>query len=79
MPGRFVDETARRIGVAVGEGDIGFDVEDGRSVAQVGAEHMNNRAVIGELDAIDFDAGQPNGVGAEWASGCEHSHAFGPA
>ena len=76
MPGRFVDETARRIGVAVGEGNIGFDVKDGRSIAQVGAQHMDNRAVVGELDVVDFDAGQSNGVGAEWASGCEHSHAL---
>ena len=56
--------------VAVGEGNIGLDVKDGRSVAQVGAQHVNNRAVVGELDrVVDFDAGQSNGVGAEWTSG----------
>ncbi len=48
LPRRLVDETAF-VGVAVGKGNVRLYVEDRRTIAQIGAQNMNDRTVFGEL------------------------------
>ena len=75
-PRHRVDEAARRIGVAVGEKNVGLDVEDGRAVAQIGSEHVDDGTGVGKLHAIDFHARKPDGVRAKRTTGGEHAHAL---
>ena len=52
LPRCFVDEAALCGGVAVGKGNVGFYVEDRRTIAKIGAQNMNDRTVFGELYAL---------------------------
>ena len=50
--------------VAIAVGNIGFDVENGRAVHQIGATHMQHRSVLlGMLDAQQFHTGKPQVIG----------------
>ena len=69
-------EAGRGIRVAVGVWDIRFDVVDGGAVHQVGPAHQQHRANVRPvLDALQFYAGKPQGVGPERRAGGEHAHA----
>ena len=52
LPRRLVDETALCVGVAVGKGNVRLYVEDRRTIAQIGAQNMNDRTVFGEFYAL---------------------------
>lgn len=52
LPRCFVDEAALRVGVAIGKGNVGLYIENRRTIAQIGARNMNNRAVFSELYAL---------------------------
>ena len=68
-------ETCRGIRVAVGVGDIGFDVVDGGAVHQVGAPHDEDGADVGPvLDGLQPDAGQAQRVGPEGGAGGKDAH-----
>ena len=51
--------------MAVGERDIGLDVVDGRTVAQVGAENVDDGAFFRQLDTLELDAGEADGIRPE--------------
>ncbi len=52
LPRRLVDETALCVGVAVGKGNVRLYVEDRRTIAQIGAQNMNDRTVFSEFYAL---------------------------
>ena len=79
MPGRVFDPSAAGVWVAVGERDVGLDVVDGRAVAQVRAQHVDDGAGVHELHAVEFHARQSDGIRAERAACGEHAHALGAA
>ena len=55
-----VCEAAGGIGVTIGIGDVGLDVENGRSVHQVRTAYVHDRAEFcGMLNAQQFHAGKP--------------------
>ena len=64
------------IRLAVAVGDIGLDVENRRPIHQVGAAHMQHRAVFfGVLRPNQPDAGEPQIVGAEGRACGKYAHA----
>ena len=68
-------ETCGGIRVAVGVGDIGFDVVDGGAVHQVGAPHDEDGADVGSvLDGFQLDAGQSQRIGPEGRAGGKYAH-----
>lgn len=62
LPRSILNPAARCIRVTVRKRNVGLNVVDGRAVAQVGPQHMNDGAIIGELDTIELDAGKPDGI-----------------
>ena len=61
--------------MAVGVGDIGFDVVDGGAVHQVGTPHDEDGADVGPvLDGLQPDAGQAQRVGPEGGAGGKDAH-----
>lgn len=79
VPRGALDPAARGVGMAVREGDVGLDVVDGRAVAQVRGEHVNLRAGVGQLDAVELHAREAQRVRAEGAPRREHAAALGAA
>ena len=79
LPRSILDPASGRIRVAVRKRNVGLDVVDGRTVAQVGPQHMDDGAIVGELDTIKLDAGEPDGIRAKRTARGKHSHTFGSA
>ena len=75
-PRVLVSPAPVRVGMAIGEGDVGLDVEDGRAVAQVGAAHVDDGAFRRALDALELHAAQTQGIRAEGAARGEHADAL---
>ena len=60
--------------LAIGIGDIGLDVEDGRAVHQVSPGYMDHRAILGSFFYPQKpNAGKPQIVGSERGAGSEHA------
>ena len=76
MPGRLVNEATCCFGVAIGKGDVGLDVEDGRVVAQIGSQNVDDRTVFGVLNVVELYAGESQRVRAEGAARCKDTHAL---
>lgn len=73
---RFLGKAVQRIGVGVGERQVGLDVVYGRSAEHVGTADVDD----GTLRRIQFDAlnpyaRQPDGIWPERRAGGEDSHA----
>ena len=79
LPRRVFNPAAGRIRVTVGKRNVGLDIVDGRAVAQVGPQHMDDGAIVSELDTIELDAGEPNGIRAKRTARGKHAHALGSA
>ncbi len=60
--------------MAVGKGNVGLDVIDGRAIAQVSAPNMDDGAALGKLNALQLHAGKANGVGPKRAARGEYAH-----
>lgn len=76
LPGVLLDEAADGVGMAVGEGDVGFDVVDRRAIAQVRPEDVDDRALVRELDVVEFHAGEADGIGSEGTACGKQAHAL---
>ena len=71
-PGRF------RVGIGVGE--VGFQVQDGGAVQEIGPQHMDHRPQFRVLlHTVNLHAGKADGVGTEGGPGGKHPHAGVPA
>ena len=57
--------------------ETGLDVINGRAVAQVGPQYMDDRAIIGELNTAELDAGEPDGIRAKRTACGKHAHTLG--
>ena len=79
LPWRAVDPTARGIGMAVGEGDVGLDVENRRAVAQVRGEHVDHGGAVDDFDAVELHAGQTDGIGPKGAARGKDATTLGAA
>ena len=79
LPRSILNPAAGRIRVTVRKRNVGLNVVDGRAVAQIGPQHMDDGAIVGELDAIELDAGKPNGIRAKRTARGKHAHALGSA
>ena len=77
LPRRILNPAAGRIRVAVRKRNVGLDIVDGRAVAQVRSQHMDDGAVVGKLDTIELDAGKTDGIGAKRAARGKYAHALG--
>ena len=63
LPWHIFNPAAGRIRVAVRKRNVGLDVVDGRAVAQIGSQHMDDGTVVGKLDTIELDADKTVGLG----------------
>ena len=77
LPRSILNPTAGRIRVTVGKWNVGLNVVDGRTVAQVGPQHMDDRTIVGELDTIELDAGKTDGIRAKRTARGKYAHALG--
>ena len=77
LPRRAFNSAARCIRVAVGKRNVGLNVVDGRAVAQVAPQHMDDRTIVGELNTIELDAGETDGIRAKRAARGKYAHALG--
>ena len=69
-------KAARRLGMRIGVGEIGLDVEDRRTVHQIRARNMQHRPLgRAVFDAVQADRGQADGVRPEGRAGREHADA----
>ena len=71
MPGCVLDPSSRGLRMAVREGNIGLDVINGRAVAQVRSQHVNDGALRRQLHMIKLYAGKTYRIGTERASRSE--------
>ena len=55
---RGVDEPPVACGMAVGEGDVGLDVEIGAAITQVRGEHVDSGGAVDDFDAVKLHAGR---------------------
>ena len=65
--------------MAIGKGDVGLDVEDWRTVAQVCAKHVDDGPGLVVLYAIDFHAGETYRIGPKGAARGKNAYALGAA
>ena len=65
--------------MAIGKGNVGFDVENRRPVAQVCAKHVDDGPGLAVLNAIDFHAGETYRIGPKGAARGKNAYAFGAA
>ena len=79
LPRSIPNPAARRIRVTVGKWNVRLDIVDGRAIAQVGPQHMDDGAIVGELDTIKLDAGEPDGIRAKRTARGKDAHTLGPA
>ena len=79
LPRRILNPAARCIRVAVRKRNVGLNVVDGRAVAQIGSQHMNDGTVVGKLHAVELDAGETDRIRAKRTACGKHAHALGPA
>ena len=77
LPWHIFNPAAGRIRVAVRKRNVGLDVVDGRAVAQIGSQHMDDGAVVGKLDTIELDADKTDGIGAKRTARGKSAHALG--
>ena len=76
-PQGILNPAAGHIRMAVRKRNVGLDVIDGRAVAQVGPQHMDDGTVVGKLDTIELDAGETDGIGAKRTARGKYAHALG--
>ena len=75
FPRRDSGEAPQGFRVAVGVGNVGLDVQNGRSVHQIGAQDPQHGAPVRRpLHSRQLYAGEGNGVGPEGRAGGEHAH-----
>ena len=77
LPRVVLDPAARCVRMTVRKRNVGLDVVDRRAVAKVGAQHMDDGTVVGELNAIELYTGKADGIGAKRATCGKHAHALG--
>ena len=61
--------------LAVGIGNVGFDVKDGSAVHQVRAAHLQHQALRPLLHRQQLHAAEPQGIGPEGRAGGKDAHA----
>lgn len=77
LPRRILNPAAGRVRVTVRKRNVGLDVIDGRAVAQVDPQHMDDGAVVGKLNTIELDADKTDGIGAKRTARGKYAHALG--
>lgn len=77
LPWHIFNPAAGLIQVAVRKRNVGLDVIDGRAVAQVDPQHMDDGGVVGKLNTIELAAGETDGIGAKRAARGKYAHALG--
>ena len=79
LPRGVFDPATTGILVAISKGDVGLDVEDRRTVAQVCAKHVDDGPGLVVLYAIDFHAGETYRIGPKGAARGKNAYALGAA
>ena len=70
-----VDKAAACLGMGIGIGHIGLDIENGRSIHQVGSTHMQHRSLWAlPFHALQLHRRQPQRIGTEGAARSKHAH-----
>lgn len=73
-------KASQGIAVAIGEGQIGLDVEDGSPVHQVGSINLDDRSLACvEMDGKDTYTGQTDVIGTERTARGPYTHALIPS
>ena len=77
MAGKGVDKAAADLGMAVGKGNVGLDVEDGRAVHEVGPLDMEHGSVGGmEVDGEESYGRESERIGTEGRPGGPHTYSL---
>ena len=77
MAGKGVDKAAAGLGMAVGKGNVGLDVEDGGAVHEVGPLDMEHGSVGSmEVDGEESYGGESQRIGTEGRPGGPHTYSL---
>ncbi len=77
LPRSALNPASARIRVTIRKGNVGLDIQNRRTIAQVSASHVYDRAVRRDFHTLKLYARKSNGIGPKGTTRGKHAHTLG--